>query len=81
MTQAQTTEAKRIAERALRDLGTIGRAWARYGLTVSKIALETSASTLQKTASVLGDLSATFRDREPVAEATQSAETADNKPS
>lgn len=71
----QTADAKRIAERAVRDLGSIGRAWARYGLTVGKIALETSASTLQKTASVLGDLSTGFKEPEPPEQAH-----ADNPP-
>jgi len=64
MNASQSTETKSIAERAIRDLTTVGLAWARYGLTVSKVALETSAVTLQKTAAVLGDLSSTIKDKQ-----------------
>jgi hypothetical protein len=64
MTQAHSVDARGITERAIRDLTTIGKAWARYGLTVSKIALETSATTLQRTAAVLGDLSKPLQDDE-----------------
>ncbi len=62
MMQFNQDEAKAFANKAIREMGSIGKAWARYGLTVSKIALETSASTLQKTASMLGDLSTAFKD-------------------
>lgn len=34
----------------------IGGAWARYGLTVGRMALETTAASLQATASSLGGL-------------------------
>jgi hypothetical protein len=79
MTQFNQADAREFAGKALREMSSIGRSWARYGLTVSKIALETSASTLQKTATMLGDLSTAFRDEERAPE--QPPETAQNKPS
>ena len=42
------------------EIKTIGRTWARYGLNVGKMALETSATTLQKTAVMLGNLAETL---------------------
>ncbi len=38
----------------------IGASWARYGLSVGKLALQTSARTLETTAAVLGDLAKSF---------------------
>ena len=85
MTQFNQTEAKEMASKALREMSSIGRSWARYGLTVSKIALETSASTLQKTASMLGDLSTAFKEAEKAAEPpappAEPAPPTENKPS
>jgi hypothetical protein len=60
MTQTTETVTKAPAARALDDIMTVGKAWARYGLTVGKMALETSATTLSKTASWLGDLAQTL---------------------
>ena len=47
-------------------LRAVGGAWARYGLSVGRAALETSARTLETTANALGNLAETFerRDRE-----------------
>jgi len=60
MNQTTDTGSKAQAARAFDDVMTIGKAWARYGLTVGKMALETSATTLNKTASWLGDLAQTL---------------------
>ena len=60
MTQTTETGTKAPTARALDDIMTVGKAWARYGLTVGKMALETSATTLNKTASWLGDLAQTL---------------------
>ncbi|MBI5535148.1 MAG: hypothetical protein HY898_20645 [Deltaproteobacteria bacterium] len=62
MNPSESNDAAGVTERAIRDLTVIGRTWARYGLTVGRMALETSAITLQKTASVLGDLSTAMKD-------------------
>ncbi|MFH1131670.1 MAG: hypothetical protein V1754_10065 [Pseudomonadota bacterium] len=51
-------------DQTIRDLTNIGRSWASAGLSMGKLALETSAKTLQTTAQTLGDLSAKFREPE-----------------
>ncbi len=51
-----------LIDRVIRDAGTIGKVWARYGLEVGKSALQTSATTLQKTAGLLGEIAAKFQD-------------------
>lgn len=38
----------------------LGAAWARYGLVVGKLALKTSAKTLESTANILGSLADEF---------------------
>jgi len=85
MSQIRAEEAKAFAERAFKDLVTVGRAWARHGLTVGKSALETSATTLHKTASLLESLSTTLADKpeEPAAAVaeTPSVEQPESKPS
>ena len=43
-------------EKMAHGLAAIGMSWARYGLTVGKSALETSAKTLRHTADALGQL-------------------------
>jgi hypothetical protein len=49
----------------------VGGAWARYGLSVGRAALETSAVTLRNTAAALGEISEALerRTRERVKEA------------
>jgi hypothetical protein len=61
MNQAQQNQDE-LLERTLREAGSIGKTWARYGLVVGKTALETSAITLKKVAGLLDDLSAQFKD-------------------
>ena len=58
MTETTTNTKSNLVGRAVRDVTSIGRSWAAYGLTVSKTALETSALTLRKTADWLASLSA-----------------------
>ncbi|MBI4700589.1 MAG: hypothetical protein HY744_05400 [Deltaproteobacteria bacterium] len=60
MNETQNNPSNAAAKKALDDIMTIGKAWARHGLTVGKMALETSATTLQKTAELLGHLSQTL---------------------
>jgi len=60
MTETTDTTPKAHATRAIEDIMTVGKAWARYGLTVSKMALETSATTLNKTATWLGEVAQTL---------------------
>lgn len=50
--------------RAVETLFDVGRLWASHGLGVGRSALETSALTLKKTASLLGELSDGFRPKE-----------------
>jgi hypothetical protein len=51
------------------DVVELGTLWARYGLTVGRSALETSARTLAATASLLGHLAEAFEPKksEPTA--------------
>lgn len=44
-------------EEIARRLGSVGAAWARYGLTIGRAALETSAETLRTTSELLGTVS------------------------
>ncbi|MCU0690800.1 MAG: hypothetical protein MUF54_05300 [Polyangiaceae bacterium] len=57
MTQLNTDKPGELIDKAIRDASEIGRTWATHGLTAGKSALETSASTLRRVASFLGDLS------------------------
>lgn len=61
MNQAQQNQDE-LLERTLREAGSIGKVWARYGLVAGKNALETSAVTLKKVAGLLDGLSAQFKD-------------------
>jgi hypothetical protein len=45
------------------SLVSVGSAWARYGLSVGRAALETSAQTLRTTAEALGKLADTLEQR------------------
>jgi hypothetical protein len=51
--QSEHAAAPEVEELA-RKLGAVGAAWARYGLTVGRAALETSAETLRTTSDLLG---------------------------
>ena len=62
-------------ERALTDLVDIGRMWASHGLTVGKMALQSSATTLGIAADALAQLAADFAAEEP-AEGTEATEQA-----
>lgn len=44
-------------EKAIDDVVHLGRLWARHGLTIGKMALETSAASLATTAKLLSSLS------------------------
>ena len=57
-------------------LRAVGSAWARYGLTVGRAALESSARSLQVTAIALGQLAEAIDDR---ARAAQEANENDRK--
>lgn len=51
-----TTPKTEDRDALLSALCAMGSAWAHYGLTIGRTALETSAQTLQKTAVALGQL-------------------------
>lgn len=55
------TDKTELLEKAFRDATVVGKAWARYGLGVSKAALETSAQTLHKAAEFLNEVSTRFQ--------------------
>lgn len=56
-----------VSRPALQDAATalveLGGAWARYGLTIGRMAVETSARSLDVTAKVLGALAETVPER------------------
>jgi hypothetical protein len=54
------SSASKPVVRIIEDLVDIGATWARYGLTIGKTALETSAKTLSTSAALLGDLAKEF---------------------
>ncbi|MFO0564547.1 MAG: hypothetical protein U0263_02735 [Polyangiaceae bacterium] len=54
------SDRQEIAEAFLR----VGAAWARYGLSVARASVETSARTLNVTASALGTLAERFHELE-----------------
>ncbi len=53
----EATETTTAAEEAVGALFTVGRLWASHGLNLARLALETSAKTLETTADALGDAS------------------------
>lgn len=59
-TKATETSTTTQAEKLTESLFALGAAWARYGLSVGKLALETSAKTLEGTSKVLGHLADTL---------------------
>jgi hypothetical protein len=60
MSTTESNELHKDVESIVHNIVGIGAAWARYGLTVGKTALETSAKTLTETARILGDVSKKF---------------------
>lgn len=60
MSTTESNELHKDVESLVQNIVGIGAAWARYGLTVGKTALETSAKTLTTTAQILGDVSKKF---------------------
>lgn len=61
----ETTEPK-LSE-LLTSLSNVGIAWARYGLTVGRVALETHAKALDATAKAVGNLANALNEDEPTA--------------
>ena len=57
---ADTHETDDAAARLVDGLVDLGRLWARHGLGVGRASLETSAKSLQATATLLGRLSASL---------------------
>jgi hypothetical protein len=60
MTEANAETIEDRRERLVSALTSLGSAWARYGLTVGRTALENSARSLQITATALGKLADTI---------------------
>lgn len=54
---APSAKAQEAADRIVDSALTIGRLWAKHGLTLGKLALETSATTLKTTAELLAAVS------------------------
>lgn len=65
-TEFNQTQEDDVVGRTLRDAGSIGRTWARYGLLAGKTALETSAVTLEKVAGMLDNIASAFKEGETV---------------
>jgi hypothetical protein len=61
---------------ALHDLFGVGRMWASHGLTVGKVALQTSARALEITASTLETLAKQFDERQGEPESPSHGESA-----
>ena len=71
---SKTTNAKEEAvEQIVESAIGLGRLWARHGLTLGKLALETSAVSLGTTARLLGGIAEAFA---PEADRTESPEKA-----
>ncbi len=56
MTTTTPSDQEATPEILLRSLREVGGAWARYGLNIGRVALETQAGTLRATAGALGAL-------------------------
>ncbi len=54
---APSSKAQEAADRIVESALTLGRLWAKHGLTLGKLALETSATTLKTTAELLSAVS------------------------
>jgi len=83
MNQSETNQShdEDLIERTIRDAGSIGKVWARYGLLAGKNALETSATTLDKVAGLLNHLATSFKDEGDTIEAkAESVEVVDDPP-
>lgn len=57
---ARRTRTAEATERVVDSALELGRVWARYGLSIGKMALETSATSLKTTASLLGAVADAF---------------------
>ncbi len=55
-------ERNAMIDKTTKQLFSVGRMWATHGLTVGKLALETSAKTLQATAATLSDIKTRLED-------------------
>ena len=63
MNESETTQTREdVVDRTIRDAGSIGKVWARYGLLAGRNALEASSVTLGKVANLLEDLATNFKE-------------------
>ena len=67
--RSKTDEA---VDQAIDDVVDLGRLWSRHGLTIGKLALETSAASLAKTAKLLSSLSDALTAEHEAAKPSQS---------
>ena len=73
--QQDRREARRErTEKALEDVVSLGRLWATHGLTMGKLALRTSAKSLEVTASALGALAESLADEDEEADRAAEAD-------
>lgn len=81
---SRNTEIRETAERTSRKTAEatekvvdsaidLGRVWARYGLSIGKMALETSAQSLKTTAGMLGTIAEAFEAKAETAPADTSS--------
>lgn len=66
-TRSTHDKAAEATERVVGSAVELGRVWARYGLSIGKMALETSATSLKTTATLLGAVAEAF-ESEPASE-------------
>jgi hypothetical protein len=69
------TKVAEASEKVVESAVDLGRVWARYGLSIGKMALETSATSLKTTAGLLGAIAEAFETKpaEPASSEPESA--------
>jgi hypothetical protein len=63
-TEARDERIAEAAEKLVHGLFGVGKLWAAHGLNVGRSALETTATTLRTTATLLGDIAQRFEPSE-----------------
>jgi hypothetical protein len=64
-TESQTPKTDAAVEQLVESAVGLGRLWARHGLTIGKLALETSATTLGTTARMLANIAEAIAPEQP----------------
>lgn len=67
-TQSQTPKTDAAVEQVIESAVGLGRLWAKHGLTIGRLALETSATSLGTTARMLASIADAIAPEEPKAD-------------